>query len=130
MFDFSGYPKDSVYYDNTNKKVLGTMKDEFSGNKIDEFIGLKGKTYSLVSSNWEVNKAKGVNLKLKHREYFDVLFSKKIIRHKMKTILSEKHSIGSYVLNKIGLSCYDDKRFILHGGINSLAYGHKDIELS
>ena len=27
LFDFSGYPKDSVYYNISNKKVLGKMKD-------------------------------------------------------------------------------------------------------
>ena len=86
--------------------------------------------YSLISGNWEVNKAKEANLKLKRKEYFDVLFGQIVLRHKMKRILSEKHSIGSFVLNKINLSCYDDKRFILSDGINSLAYGHKDIELS
>ena len=41
LFDFSGYPKDSVYYDDSNKQVLGKMKDELNGNKIDEFVGLK-----------------------------------------------------------------------------------------
>ena len=45
----------------------------------------------------------------------------------MKRILSEKLSIGIYVINKISLSCYDDKRFILNDGLNSLAYGHKNI---
>ena len=74
------------------------MKDEFNGNKIEEFIRLKSKMYSLLGSNdKEVNKAKDVNLKLKHKEYVDVLFGKKIARHKMKRILSEKHTIGSYV---------------------------------
>ena len=58
---------------------------------------------------------------------FDVLFGKKIVRHKMKRILSEKYSVGTYLLNKVSLSCYDDKRFILDDGINSLAYVHKDI---
>ena len=29
-----------------------------------------------------MNKAKGVNLKLKHKEYVDVLFNKKTLRHK------------------------------------------------
>ena len=58
-----------------------------------------------------MNKAKDVNLKLKHKEYVDVLFNKKVLRHKMKRILSEKHNIGSYLLNKISLSCYDDKIF-------------------
>ena len=127
LFDFSGYPKDSVYYDDTNKKVLGKMKDEFNGVKIDEFVALKSKMYLLISGDWEMNKAKGVNLNFKHKEYVDVLFNKKVLRHKMKRILSEKHSIGSYVLNKVSLSCYNDKRFILDDGINSLAYGHKNI---
>ena len=31
LFDFSGYPKDSVYYCYVNKKALGKMKDEFNG---------------------------------------------------------------------------------------------------
>ena len=41
LFDFSGYSKDSVYYDDSNKKKLGKIKDEFNGNKIDEFVELK-----------------------------------------------------------------------------------------
>ena len=123
LFDFSGYPRDSVFYDNSNKKKLGKMKDEFSGNKIDEFFGLKSKMYSLISDDWEVNKAKGINLKLRHGEYFNILLNKKVLRHKMKRILSEKHSISTYLLNKVSLSCYDDKRYILDNGINSLACG-------
>ena len=46
----------------------------------------------------------------------------------MKRLLSEKHNIGSYILNKHSLSCYIDKRFILDDGIYSLAYGHKNID--
>ena len=103
------------------------MKDEFNGNEIDEFVGLKSKMYSLISGDWKVNKAKGVNLMLKHQEYVDVLINKKVLRYKMKIILSDKHSIASYLLNKVSLSCYDYKRFILNDGINSLAYGHKSI---
>ena len=103
------------------------MKDEFNGNKIDEFVGLKSKMYSLISGDCEVNKAKGVNLMLKHKEYIDVLFNKKVLRHKVKRILSERHNVGTYLINKVSLSCFDDKRFILNDGINSLAYGHKEI---
>ena len=79
LFDFSAYPKNSVYFDDSNKKTLGKLKDEFNGVKIDEFVGLKSNMYSLIAENYlEVNKAKAVNLKLKHKEYFDVLFGKKV----------------------------------------------------
>ena len=104
------------------------MKDESNGVKIDEFVGLKSKIYSLITENeLEVNKAKGVNLVLRHKECFDVLFGKKVVRHKMKRIQSKLHSVGTYELNKISLSCFDDKRFVLDDGINTLAYAHKDI---
>ena len=47
LFDFSNYSKDSKIFDNTNKKVIGKMKDEFGGVIIDEFVGLKSKMYSI-----------------------------------------------------------------------------------
>ena len=84
--------------------------------------------YSSISSDCEeINKAKGVNLKLRHEEYVDALFNKKVVRHRMKRIQSKLHRIGTYDLNKINLSCFDDKRYVLHDGINTLAYFHKDI---
>ena len=108
MFDFSGYPINSKYYDSTNKKVLGKMKDEFNGVKIIEFVGLKIKMYSLISiDDREVNKEKGINKKLRHEEYVDVLFNKKVIRHNMKRMQSKLHEIGTYVF-KISLSCFHD----------------------
>ena len=55
------------------------------------------------------------------------MFGKKAVRHRMKRILSERHNVDTYLLNKVSLSCLDDKRFILDDGINSLAYVHKDI---
>ena len=70
------------------------MKDELNGIKTVEFVGLKSKMYSLIASNdKEVNKAKGVNLRLRHKEYIDVLFNKKVMRHKMKIIQSNLHSV-------------------------------------
>ena len=46
LFDFSNYPKDSQFFDVTNKKVIGKMKDQSEGKIIDEFVGLKSKMYS------------------------------------------------------------------------------------
>ena len=40
MFDFSEYPVHSKFYDSTNTKLLGKMKDEFKGQILTEFIGL------------------------------------------------------------------------------------------
>ena len=66
LFDFSEYPINSKFYDRTNKKVLGKMKDEFKGQIISEFVGLKSEMYSLISvDDKEVSKAKGVNKKNK-----------------------------------------------------------------
>ena len=100
IFDFSGYNKNIIYYDDSNKKVLGKMKDEFNGDKTDKLVGLKSQMYSLISDYREVNKAKGVNLVLKHREYIDVLFNKRVVRHKMKRILSELHSFSTFDIKK------------------------------
>ena len=56
---------------------------------------------------------------IKHEKYFDVLFSKKIMRHNMKRIQSKLHKIGTYDVSKISLPCFDDKIFILDDGINT-----------
>ena len=121
----------SVYYDFSNKEVLGKMKDGFNGIKISELIGLKSKMYSLISDHdKEVNKAKGINKKLRHKEYHNVLFNKKVIRHNMKRIQSKLHETDTYDVSKISLSCFDDKRYVLDDGINTSAYFHKDIKSS
>ena len=50
-----------------------------------------------------------------------------MIRHQMKRIQIKLHRIETYDVCKISLSCFDDKGFILDGGINNLVYFHKDI---
>ena len=41
---------------------------------------------------------------------------------------SKKHNLGLYKINKVSLSCYDDKRHILEDGITSYAHGHYKIK--
>ena len=43
LFDNSDYPKDSQFFESTNKKVIGKFKDEAAGMPIVEFIGLRSK---------------------------------------------------------------------------------------
>ena len=47
---------------------------------------------------------------------------------RMKRIRSKSHRIGTYNVCKILLSCFDDKRYVLDDGVNTLAYFHKDIK--
>ena len=121
MFDFSEYPLDLKFFDPVNKKVADKMKDEYKGKIIREFVGLKSKLYSLISvDNEELTKAKGENKKIRHKEFVDVLFNKKVIRHNMKRIQSKLRKIGTYDSCKISLSCLVDKRYVLDNGVNIL----------
>ena len=47
IFDFSNYSKDSRFFDGTNKKVIGKMKEGFGGIIVIEFVGLNSKMYSI-----------------------------------------------------------------------------------
>ena len=129
-FDNSDYPENSPYFDKTNKKVIGKFKDEAAGIPITEFVGLRSKMYSYIKDNQKVGKtAKGIKKNIiknniKHEDYKNVLINNKQIHHTMKTIRSMNHQLGSYEINKVSLSCFDDKRYIANDGINSFSYGH------
>ena len=63
LFDFSNYSKDSKFFNEINKKVIGKMKDEFGGVIVDKFVGLKSKMYSIKKIDGkECNTAKGVSI--------------------------------------------------------------------
>ena len=129
----SDYPQDSPYFSAENKKVIGKFKDEAAGMPIREFIGLRSKMYSYVKDNGKNEKtAKGVRKNVIKKNitrdnYKDCLLNGKQMLHSMHTIRSDHHQIGSYQLNKISLSCFDDKRYIHEDGIHSYACGHYKI---
>ena len=84
--------------------------------------------YSILDeSNNEKSASKGHNTFIKFQEFYDTLFKKKILRHTMRGINSKNDNLDTYETNQRSLSCFDDKRYILKNGINTLAYGHKDI---
>ena len=120
LFDFSDYSKDSKFFNETNKKVISKMKDEFAGVIITEFIGFKSKMYSFKKIDGkEHNTAKGVNIATQFDSFKDVLFNKKFIRNKMKKFQSKKHKLGKYEIDKIYPSCFDNKRYVLDDGIHT-----------
>ena len=111
--------------------MIGKFKDEAAGVPIIEFVGLKSKMYSYMKDNQKGGKtAKGIKKNIikkdiTHENYKQTLFENKQMHHKMKTIRSQNHQLGSYEINKVSLSCFDDKRFIHSNGITSYAYGHQ-----
>ena len=61
------------FFDKTNKKVIGKMKDEFGGVIVDEFVGLKSKMYSIKKIDGK--EAKGVSIATEFNKFKDVLFN-------------------------------------------------------
>ena len=66
---------------------------------------------------------------IKHEDYKNMLINNEQMHHKMKTIRSQRQQPGSYEINTVLLSCFDDKRYIHdNGGSSYYAYGHYKIE--
>ena len=106
------------------------MKHETAGVAIKEFVGLKRKMYSfLVDDSSEHKKAMGVNKNIltaiSHNEYNNVFLNNKCLRYSMNRIKSKNHRIGTYEINKISLSCFDDKIYILNNGHDALTLGYQ-----
>ena len=131
-YDTNDYPKDHYLHSTKNKKVLGKMKDECAGKPIIEYVGLRPKMYSIVTSDNIIKKAKGVKKyvvkkSIHHEHYKEALFDKKFFHHKMNMLRSYKHQIYGVRVNKLSLSPLDTKRWIADDGITTLAYGHYKI---
>ena len=104
------------------------MKDEYGGTPISEFVWPKPKSYTLIHiNNCEKSVHKGHNFNFESSEFKNVVNNKKVISHPMKKITSKKHIIYTQNSNKTSLSYYDDKRYLIDDGINTLAFGRKDI---
>ena len=46
----------------------------------------------------------------------------------MKRIQNKKHKLGTYEINKISLSCFDDKRYVLDNGIYTQLFSQKQCQ--
>ena len=53
------------------------------------------------------------------------MLNNKCIRHSMNRIQSKDHRIGTYEINKISLSCFDDKIYIQNNGYDGLALDYQ-----
>ena len=129
LFDFSDYPEDHPLHSTNNKKVLGKMKDETASIPIKEFVGLRSKMYSLLVGDKEKKTAKGIKKSvirkdLSHAAYRDVLLQEEVTRSTMNLIRSSRHKLFSITCNKLALSSYDDKRYVLEDKFSTRPHGH------
>jgi hypothetical protein len=88
--------------------------------------------YSFVTDDGkEKKRAKGIvkaNVKqIRHQEYLGCLQDHSCTEASMHSFRSNDHRIFTNLITKVGLSAYDDKRYVLPDGIQTLAYGHHTI---
>ena len=103
------------------------FKDEVAGKQITDFVGLRPKLYSFKIENCKgVKKCKGIKKDVVEKEinfedYVQCLFSGEKQMKSMKIIRSENHDIYSKEINKVALSCDDDKRKVFEDKVHTLA---------
>ena len=132
-FDFSGYVRTSPFYDASNNKVIGKMKDEANGKAITEFVGLKPKMYSYITDEGkEARRAKGVQRAVVRNKLCHSAYLKELHDPAENTFINRRiQSVGCHLVtmaqSKRGLSAFDDKRHICADMMHTLTYGHRTI---
>ena len=124
-FDLSNFSKDSKYYDSSNKKVPGKMKNEYPGKNFAEVIALMSKSYIvIISDSKEERKHNGHNYKFTANEYRDAVFNRAILKHQLKKIISIRHKLYTKENIKKTLYNFCEKRHAKPDRINTHALGH------
>jgi len=132
-YDMSEYDEGYQYYDETNKKVVGKLKDEKAKTIINEFVGVRPKCYSMLCNDGENSKKlKGVpktvvKKNIIHDDYRKCVLENETKNVQFEAIRCKSGKLTNYSLtqSKNALSNTDDKR--VWDGINSLAYGHYEL---
>ena len=134
--DFSNYERGHPLregFDETMGGALGLLKSEVGSDTIIEAICLRSKCYSLKTLSGDDKKAcKGVSKsnqkRITHDEYHTALMNNAIHSYTSSRIQTNKQGqVETIKTTKIGINCYDDKRYILSRLGKSLCYGHPDI---
>ena len=134
IMDFSNFKTDHPYFDNKNMKKIGLLKSETGEKTIHELVAIKSKLYSvLYGEDQKKCTAKGLQksvLKkfINHNHYLNVIENNSAYITKMKRIQSKNHQLQTIKLNKMIFTAFDDKRYILDDGLNTLPFGHYSIK--
>jgi len=154
FMDLSDYNEKTVlakFYSPNNKKVPGKFSDEKPNEIIKEVVALKPKMYSLKTQVLlceRINEsdhtcsescfqghsatAKGVSKaakkKISHADFLSVLNKGDSATCVNRSIRSYGRTLYSIEVKKRSLYAYDDKKFIMDNGIDTLSYGHFRLE--
>ena len=137
QFDFSSLPPDHPLYYKGNEMKLGFLKDETNGRRIMEMFCLRSKMYYLsMEDHADKMAAKGC-----HRSTFFTQATLEHYRHGIfgcgggepetahrvafHRFLNDKQNISTVRQVKLGISAYDDKRWICKDNIHTFPYGFK-----
>jgi len=134
QFDFSVYPTNHTLFGKQNKMTNGKMKDEAASLIITEFVGLRPNMYSYTTMNTrhtvrkEAKRAKGIQsavmVDVRHAYYLSQLHVAQENYINIRRIDQKHHRIFTTENMKRGLCDFNDKRYLLHDGIHTLAHGH------
>lgn len=133
ILDLSNFPPNHIAYNDQNRGKLGFLKNE-SISAIKEFVALKCKMYCITYEDSIKKTAKGIKKSsldgLDSEDYKNVLFNQLNLKHTQTTIKSQHHNLKTVLENRQSLNCFFDKKYILHDGIQSLSFGHYQIDES
>ncbi|XP_069160334.1 uncharacterized protein [Procambarus clarkii] len=129
--DFSNFPPENPYFNDSRKGQLGLLKSEVGAKIIKELIALKPKMYSILTQDQvQICRCKGIptyhQSKLTHAAFQSALELNIGQRFQSRSIRNVKGRMCTCLTTKRGLSAFDDKRYVL-SPTQSLAYGHPDI---
>ena len=127
VMDFSNYPKDHPLYDASRAKALGYLKNESPKSMITHYVGLKSKTYIILTEDNEKHvRAKGVKKShqnsIKFDQMMECLYRMKGHAVDSHFIRSKDHVIRLMKGRQLAFSSFDDKRY-LTCPIHSVPYG-------
>jgi len=138
VVEFSNYPKENPFFNAENEGELFFLKDETGGKVINNFVGLRAKSYSIrmESGDNEMEKVVGKGVpkhklqNMNHQDLLDTLRQNIIKEVTTQHLRSFKHHVFTIQQKKVALSPFDNKRYLMEDGVTTLPYGHMEIEAS
>ena len=137
VLDFSNYPSEHPRFSKVRSKIPGFIKNEYPSSQITECVALKAKSYAFQMRDKKSGKigiekkCKGVTKArtrtLKFASYKKCLSNFATIKATVARISVKNHRITSILQQRVCLSSFDDKRYLLECGVHSTPYKDEGI---